>query len=1154
MWVLIVFALAFWAGRGPAWAQLSRLEAERQKNFGVAYLEQESPKEAGEAFRQVIALAPEEALGYANLGLAYLRMGQADSAGLWLARAGEREAENVGVLLLIAEVQQWKGDWAGAMGTFQRALQHRPQDRVARYALYRAAMAQQADARTIAAGEMNRLFELAPQNLAVAAKYARFQAEQGNLENAARGLEALRPWVLDLALPRKVLDGAEKALAAGDVKGVRRGLTILENVLKPTPRYKQALGELQSPIVGMPLTRFSPPFYDGLARERPPAISVRFVPLDADALPVSEPVAEVAGSLDAADVDGDGYDDLLVAFSDGTRGKLRLWRRESGGWVSALPDDAAAPAVSARFVDFDNDGVFDVVAAGRQGLRLLRGDSTGVWRNVTVAAGLSAGSAATVELVDADNEGDLDFCTGSQQGVRLWQNRLDGTFREVSEASGLSGLERGIGQIVVFDHDDDGDPDLLGVDEAGELRLFDNLRQGRFAAVERGLEGTACRSALALDLDNDGFADLVRVGRNGSVEVHYNTGRGFAPGVGAGADGLWVRTLAVFDVDNDGWTDLVVAGTRGDDAALAVLRNRGDGSFEVRMLERAPGGCAALLGVDLDRDGDIDLVALDGAGRLSGWRNEGGNANHFLRVQLKGLRTSGTKNNLHGIGSKVEVKAGLHYQMQVVRGPVTHFGLGEQPQADLMRVTWSNGVPQNVFQASADQTITEAQILKGSCPFLYCWDGERFAFVTDLLGASPLGLQVAEGVIAPDNPRELMTVPRDRIAARDGEYVFQVTEELWETLYLDEVALWVVDHPSGVELFTDQRFLPPPYAPPRPILTRERVPPVRAEDSRGRDVTKRLLAFDHRYPEKLRPSRYQGIVAPHALTLYFGAIDGLDHPLLVIGAWIFWTDTSINVSMSQGRAVKPSLPVVEVWHPASGWRALDVPFGMPTGKDKWVVLDLGDALYAPDARVRIRTNYQMYWDQTFLTGAAPDAPHRITRLGPRSADLHHGGFSRMYRPAEDGPHLFDYTQRVSLPLWQDMAGMATRYGDVTELLSSTDDRYVIMTAGDEVTVRFDAGALPPLAPGWERDFLFLSDGWDKDADKNTVTGETVAPLPFHAMSAYPYPASEAYPDDDVHRAYRKRYNTRRIGPEGFRGFVKGYTGGPVPPLPWENSR
>jgi len=52
------------------------------------------------------------------------------------------------------------------------------------------------------------------------------------------------------------------------------------------------------------------------------------------------------------------------------------------------------------------------------------------------------------------------------------------------------------------------------------------------------------------------------------------------------------------------------------------------------------------------------------------------------------------------------------------------------------------------------------------------------------------------------------------------------------------------------------------------------------------------------------------------------------------------------------------------------------------------------------------------------------------------------------------------------------------------------------------------------------------DGWAKDSDANTAYSQTVEPLPFHAMTRYPYPASEHYPDDVLHQAYRRAYNTR----------------------------
>ncbi len=109
-----------------------------------------------------------------------------------------------------------------------------------------------------------------------------------------------------------------------------------------------------------------------------------------------------------------------------------------------------------------------------------------------------------------------------------------------------------------------------------------------------------------------------------------------------------------------------------------------------------------------------------------------------------------------------------------------------------------------------------------------------------------------------------------------------------------------------------------------------------------------------------------------------------------------------------------------------------------------------------------------------------------------------------------------------------MEGYYTRYGDVLPLLEASDDRYVIMMAGDEVTVRFDASLAPELEPGWTRDFLIYTDGWIKDADLNTATGDAVLPLPFHGMTRYPYGADEAYPTDDARRDFVSIYNTRWV--------------------------
>jgi hypothetical protein len=181
----------------------------------------------------------------------------------------------------------------------------------------------------------------------------------------------------------------------------------------------------------------------------------------------------------------------------------------------------------------------------------------------------------------------------------------------------------------------------------------------------------------------------------------------------------------------------------------------------------------------------------------------------------------------------------------------------------------------------------------------------------------------------------------------------------------------------------------------------------------------------------------------------------------------------------------------------------------------------------------------------FVVDPSGSAPEGATTkpLPLLAADLHYRGFSRMYRKGgRYGPHWFDYGEVSKAPKWRDLEGDYTRYGDVLPLLLEADDKYIIMNAGDEVTVEFDATRLAGLPPGWKRDFLIYSDGWIKDGDLNTAYGKTVAPLPFHAMTSYPYGPEQAYPSDEEHQLYLKTYNTRKISPQKFRHLLSRFSG------------
>ena len=159
---------------------------------------------------------------------------------------------------------------------------------------------------------------------------------------------------------------------------------------------------------------------------------------------------------------------------------------------------------------------------------------------------------------------------------------------------------------------------------------------------------------------------------------------------------------------------------------------------------------------------------------------------------------------------------------------------------------------------------------------------------------------------------------------------------------------------------------------------------------------------------------------------------------------------------------------------------------------------------------------------------------RTQRLAPSSAELRYRGFSGVSQPDRSAPELPIYSALAGTgPRWRDLIGYHTRFGGVSELLERVDDRYVIMNAGDELALRF---AAPPPADGWVRDFVFISDGWEKDGDLNTGFSKTVLPLPAHDRPDYATPPGTLQ-DDPVYRRFAQdwsTYHTRYVTPDRVR--------------------
>ncbi|HTW47807.1 MAG TPA: hypothetical protein VMD92_07655, partial [Acidobacteriaceae bacterium] len=491
-----------------------------------------------------------------------------------------------------------------------------------------------------------------------------------------------------------------------------------------------------------------------------------------------------------------------------------------------------------------------------------------------------------------------------------------------------------------------------------------------------------------------------------------------------------------------------------------------------------------------------------------------------------------------GIGGEVEIRSGLLLQAQAITGPSEHFGLGDWTETDVARILWPNGTMNAEFQMRDDQEVLAQQRLKGSCPFLFAWNGHSMQFVKDTVPwGSAIGLRInALGSARIAATEEWYKIPRANLVPRNGAYDLRITGELWETYYYDWLEMMTVDHPAGTEVFTDERFVVPPVK-LAITVTDEPHAIARALDDRGNDVTDILRFLDGRYLDTFGRGQYQGITRDHFVEIDLGNDVPASGPLYLIArGWVHPSDSSINVALSQGHHEQPQSLSLEVPDGQGGWITARPNLGFPAGRNKICLIDL-TGVFRPGTprKVRLRTNLEIYWDQIQWARGLPGTPLHITHIAPTIADLHYRGYSTIHQANASSPEIPDYNHLMATTqIWRDLEGFYTRYGDVRELLRAVDDHYVIMNAGDELALRFPAPA-PPQA-GWVRDYVLAGDGWIKDGDYNSTDSATVRPLPYHTKTLYDAPPG-ALEDEWVYKHHPQdwlTWQTRYVTPETFR--------------------
>ncbi len=673
------------------------------------------------------------------------------------------------------------------------------------------------------------------------------------------------------------------------------------------------------------------------------------------------------GGVALLDADGDGDLDIFAGASAGDR----LFINEgSGRWVDVTATafgPASGEALGAVAADYDNDGRTDLFVLRSRGSSLLRNEGNGQFADATSRSGLRIPNPpATAAWADLDHDGDVDLVVGSAPGaLQVLRNNGYGTFTDTTREAGLQAPVRPIA-IAPTDFDNRRDLDLLVVNAAGAPALFKNRRDGTFLDVagETSLTGLGMpaqfASAAIGDINKDDFPDFLFFGSNTEAVVAMSDGRGRfrASPPPEGVRGSSAAQL--IDYDNDGLLDLFTWSTAGGRA----FRNLGGRWMDVTnqaMVSSSsvvPENPRSIAVGDLDGNGAPDIVVLS-AGGLNALMNRGDPGRHFQRVQLKGR-----VGNRSAIGAKVQIRSGsLSARVEtsaatpMVAPADVVFGLGNRAGADAVRVLWPSGILQSeIFSASpsspsppalpappAPVVIEELDRKPSSCPFLYTWNGERFEFVTDFLGAGEMGYWEAPGVRSVPDPTEYVRIRGDQLRPRDGRLDLRITNELEETLFLDRVQLLAVAHPSDVEVHPNEGMTSPPK-PFRLFAVADQWTPSAVDDS-GRDMTGHIAATDRTYPDGFPLEPIRGYAKPHALTLDLrsGLSGGRPADVLLLTAWTDYAFSSDNVAASQA-GIAHLAPALEVKDAQGRWRRAIEQIGLPVGRPQTIPLDLSGVL------------------------------------------------------------------------------------------------------------------------------------------------------------------------------------------------------------------
>ena len=1156
-------------------SQPDPVEAARHNNLGCAYMNQQLFEKGLKEFQAALSADPKFTIARLNEGIAYLNLQKVDEAKTALEDALKQDPKNPNAWYSLGLLSKNTGEAQAAIDDFKHVAEIDPNDADSWYFLGTAYVQAKQFSQAIEAFE--QALKINP--LHASAEFGLSRAYQQS-SDGSHAREHLKKF--QYITQNKI--GSPMSLAYGEQGQYSRAVESPQAQLKPPPQIKVQFVDVTKPA--------------GLTFK---------------ALTESKSFRDLNPGACFLDFDNDGKLDIFIA-DNGSQGGVSLYHNLGSGKFEDVTQkmgiDPNLHAIGCTAGDYDNDGFTDLAVSRNDDVLLLHNEKGVKFQNVSNEANVLTNNLNLgLTFIDYDHDGDLDLLVTRSGDKAEWgdmfRNNGDGKFTAVTEALGFEtmGVSGGEGAIGT-DYNNDKAVDVLVADLGPAI--LENPREGKFVVKKfwsDAMPGPPAGSAV-LDFNHDGWMDVAFTHSgwtNGKSLTLWRNSRGKSfdsvsfPGV------EWSKAygVAAFDYDNDGWVDLVAVGeTKEGKGEVRLFRNLGPDGFkdvtsDVGLDKIHLESPRAIITCDYDNDGAADLLITQNHGPAVLLRNEGATQNHWLKLSLKGLN-----DNKSAIGTKVEVFSGGNRQKFEIYGSNGYLGqnstdivvgLGQSKEADIVRMLWPTGVLQDEIQIAADkkQEFLEIDRRGSSCPTLFAWNGERYEFVADMLGAAVVGhwigpnqrdiprpveyIKIPTGLVreketshiqqaachperseGPMHPLATCTDPSLKTASHDGKrspatnderpttaLSFRFMEPLEEAVYLDQVRLLAIDHPVDLDVYPNEYFASnPPYPEFKVVVSHDAMPPVGAWDEHGHNVLPDLLA--HRFFGDFDLTQFAGFAKLHTLTLDLGErYNGGPLWLLMHGEIEYFTANSMYAAAQS--KLEPIAPYVEAQEADGRWKRVIDDMGFPAGGPRTMTADLTGKLPKGTQKIRITTNLQIYWDNILVSRTPQSAGNRtqslrLTPVPVLRADLEFHGYPYKIEGLPPGNVHYIYEKTSATGPYTRPQGTYTRYGDVLPLLTATDDKLAVFGSGDEVRLDFDSSHLPPLPTGWVRDYFFAANGYEKDMDFYAAESNYVAPLPFLSMGEYPYPPKKSFPLDDSHVNYLLEYNTRHMSGNEQRGY------------------